>query len=76
MKTISFQGTKLSAAQRHRLELERRVKAAAVTPLQLQVTETLQVLESRKEQGAKPEKFWFLVREEQGTPCFAELFGY
>ncbi|TKD46229.1 hypothetical protein [Azotobacter chroococcum] len=62
MKTVSFQGIKLSPAQRQRLEIERRFKAALVTPLQQQVNETLQVLESRKEQGAKPEKVWFLLR--------------
>lgn len=76
MKTVSFQGTSLSAAQRHKLELERRVKAASVTPLQQQVNEVLQVLEIRKEQGTKPEKVWLLSYEEKGTPCFADLFGY
>ncbi|SFB64158.1 hypothetical protein [Azotobacter beijerinckii] len=76
MKKVSFQGTSLTASQRQRLELQRRMRSSGVSPLQQQVDATVQALEVRKEKGVPAEKVWFLVREERGTPCVAELFGY
>lgn len=76
MKQANFQGTSLTASQRQRLELQRRMRSSGVSPLQQQVDATVQALVVRKEQGAPAEKVWFLVREEKGTPCLAEMFGY
>jgi len=44
--------------------------------LQQQVNETLAALEARQSEGIKPERQWFLERQERGTPCVADLFGF
>ncbi len=76
MRTVSFQGAQLSEGQRRTLEQQRRVRAFMNPVLNEQVAQTIAVLEVRKEQGAKPEKQWFLVSQEYGTPCIAEWMGY
>ena len=76
MKTVSFQGTQLSPGQQRRLEQQRQVQAFMNPVLADQVAQTIQVLEARKEQGAKPEKQYFLVSESRGTTCIAEWMGY
>ena len=76
MKTVSFQGAQLSPGQRRRLEQQRQVQAFMSPVLAEQVAQTIEVLEVRKEQGAKPEKQWFLVSETRGTTCIAEYMGY
>ena len=77
MRIASFQGTSLSRSQRERLEQSRRVQASInTTVLQQQVSETLAAVQQRKEQGAKPERQWFVIVDERGTPCFADAFGF
>jgi len=76
MRTVSFQGTQLTSGQRLRLEQQRHVQAFMSPVLALQVEETLKSLEVRKEQGAKPERIWFIDRNEAGTPSVAEWMGY
>lgn len=41
-----------------------------------QVEQTLKVVEARKEQGVKPERIWFVERQEIGTTCVAEWMGF
>lgn len=76
MRTVSFQGAQLSDGQRRVLEQQRQIRSAMNPVLAAQVAATIAVLEARKEQGAKPEKQWYLVSQEYGTPCIAEWLGY
>lgn len=77
MKTISFYGTELSAGQRRQLAFQQQTRVAFLNPvLADSIAETVSVLEQRKEQGAKPERVWFVDRQEQGTSCVAEWMGY
>ncbi|MGJ7552101.1 hypothetical protein [Pseudomonas alloputida] len=76
MKTFNFVGSHLSSRQRQMLEQQQRVKAFMSPVLNDQVMQVIQVLDARKEQGAKPEKQWFLVSEEHGTTSIAEWLGY
>ncbi|POR87437.1 hypothetical protein [Pseudomonas syringae] len=76
MKTVSLQGIQLSPGQRRMLEHQRHVREFMNPVLTQQVAETLAVIEVRKEQGAKPERIWFLDRQEKGTPSMAEWMGY
>jgi hypothetical protein len=41
-----------------------------------QVATTLAVIEVRKEQGVKPERQWFVERQETGTCSVAEWMGF
>lgn len=77
LRTVSFQGGQLTRSQRERLDQSRRVQASLnTTVLQQQVVETFAALEQRKEQGAKPERQWFVIVDERGTPCVADAFGF
>ncbi|NVL62367.1 hypothetical protein E0I00_26700 [Pseudomonas syringae pv. actinidiae] len=76
MKTVSMQGVQLSPSQRRMLDQQRHVKQFMNPVLTQQVAETLAVIEVRKEQGTKPERIWFLDRQEKGTPSIAEWMGY
>ncbi|EML1366961.1 hypothetical protein MW727_005882 [Pseudomonas aeruginosa] len=77
MRTVSFQGSTLSASERRSLELRQRAMAAvSQTVLQQQVAATLQALEQHKEQGGKPERVWTTVTNEKGTPWVGDVFGW
>ncbi|WP_122669801.1 hypothetical protein [Pseudomonas viridiflava] len=78
MKTVSLQGIQLSPGQRRMLEQQRHVRDFMNPVLTQQVTETLAVIETRKEQGVKPEKIWFHDRESSwtGTISVAEWMGF
>jgi hypothetical protein len=77
MRTVSFQGGQLTRSQRERLEQSRRVQQSVnTTVLQRQVAETLAAAQQRKDQGTKPERQWFVVINERGTPCVADAFGF
>ncbi|KPC23597.1 Uncharacterized protein ABJ99_5164 [Pseudomonas syringae pv. cilantro] len=76
MKTVSLQGIQLSPGQRRMLDQQRHVKQFMNPVLAQQVAETLAVIEVRKEQGAKPERIWFIDRQEKGTLSMAEWMGY
>ncbi|QQQ52895.1 hypothetical protein JJQ97_12180 [Pseudomonas syringae] len=76
MKTVSLQGIQLSPGQRRMLEQQRHVREFMNPVLTQQVAETLAVIEVRKEQGTKPERIWFLDRQEKGTPSMAEWMGF
>ena len=77
MRTVSFQGAQLTSGQRRRLAEQQQVRASFINPiLAQQVEQTLKAVETRKEQGVKPERIWFLERQETGTLCIAEWMGF
>lgn len=77
MRTVSFQGDQLTSGQRRSLELQQRMKQAFINPmLEQQVQETLRAVEARKEQGIRPERIWFVERQETGTTCVADWMGF
>lgn len=76
MRTVDFQGTQLSSGQRRRLADQKKVIASMTNVIAQQVSETLQLLEKRKEQGVKVEPIWSLERQESGTICVAEWMGF
>lgn len=76
MRTVSFQGAQLTSGQKRRLA-EQQVQNSFINPiLAQQVEQTLRVVEARKEQGVKPERIWFVERQETGTTCIAEWMGF
>ncbi|HGM6277354.1 TPA: hypothetical protein ACKSCR_005953 [Pseudomonas aeruginosa] len=76
MRTVSFQGSTLSASERRSLELRQRAMAAVSQTVLQQVAATLQALEQHKEQGGKPEKVWSTISNEKGTPFLGDVFGW
>ncbi|WP_341523998.1 hypothetical protein AABC73_13480 [Pseudomonas sp. G.S.17] len=76
MKTVSFQGLSLSAAQRRQVELRSRMRPVDTSVLRAQVEETLAAVKLRKEQGVKPDQQYFHVSNDAGTPSVAEWMGY
>ena len=77
MKTVSFQGVQLTPGQRRNLAFQQQARAAFVNSvLAEQVEQTLKAVEVRKEQGIKPERVWFVERQESGTSCIAEWMGF
>ncbi|MDY0833557.1 hypothetical protein [Pseudomonas sp. SED1] len=76
MRTVDFQGTQLSSGQRRRLADQKRLTASMPNVIAQQVAETLQSLEKRKEQGVKPERIWFVERQETGTTSIVEWMGF
>jgi hypothetical protein len=77
MKTISFHGTPLSAGQRRQLAFQQQTRTAFLNPILAEsVEQSIAAVETRKEQGVKPERFWFVERQEQGTTCVADCMGY
>ena len=77
MKTVSFQGTQLTAGQRRNMAFQQQVRTSFLSaPLQQTVEDTLAAVELRKEQGVKPERVWFVDRQETGTTCIAEWMGF
>ena len=58
MRTVDFQGTQLSSGQRRRLADQKKVAASMPNVIAQQITETLELLEKRKEQGVKVESIW------------------
>lgn len=77
MRTVDFQGTQLSSGQRRRLAEQQQVRSSFINPvLAQQVAQALKVVEARKEQGVKPERIWFVERQETGTLCIAEWMGF
>lgn len=77
MRTVSFQGVQLTSGQRRRLAEQQQVRTSFINPvLAQQVEQTLKAVEARKEQGVKPERIWFVERQETGTTCVAEWMGF
>ncbi|PAA00392.1 hypothetical protein CJU78_24795 [Pseudomonas fragi] len=60
-----------------RLAEQQQIQNSFINPvLAQQVEQTLRVVEARKEQGVKPERIWFVERQETGTTCIAEWMGF
>lgn len=77
MKTVSFQGVQLSAGQRRQLAFQQQTRAAFLNPILAEsVEQTIAAVEARKASGVRPERVWFVDRQESGTPCIAEWMGY
>jgi len=77
LRTLSFHGHDISAGQRRQLAFQNQTRAAFLNPiLAASVEQTIAAVEARKEQGVKPERVWFVDRQEQGTACVAEWMGY
>ncbi|OGQ51877.1 MAG: hypothetical protein A3J24_11360 [Deltaproteobacteria bacterium RIFCSPLOWO2_02_FULL_53_8] len=77
MIVLNYFGTELSAGQRRTLALQQSMRTPFLNSvLQESVDQALAAMEQRKEQGAKPEKLWFLDRQESGTTSVAEWMGY
>lgn len=77
MRTVSFQGTQLTAGQKRRMLEQQQSRSSFINPvLAQQVEQALKVVEARKEQGVKPERIWFVERQETGTTCVAEWMGF
>ena len=77
MKTVSFQGVQLTPGQRRNLAFQQQARAAFVNSvLAEQVEQTFKAVDARKEQGIKPERIWFVERQEVGTSCIAEWMGF
>lgn len=64
----------------HTLRDQQRTNSLSVTRddsfLREQVQLTVLQLEQRKEEGAKPERQWFLDYQATGTPSICEYMGY
>lgn len=77
MKTVSFQGLQLTPGQKRRMLEQQQVRSSFINPvLAQQVEQTIKAVEARKVQGVKPERIWFLERQETGTLCIAEWMGF
>lgn len=77
MRTVSFQGVQLTSGQQRRLSEQLQLRGSFINPvLAQQVEQTLKAVEARKEQGVKPERIWFVERQETGTTCVAEWMGF
>lgn len=71
-----MQGTQLTAAERNRLAQQRHVQSLMQPVLLAQVQETLLALKSPSLVQFKPEKTWFVERNEIGTTSVAEWMGF
>lgn len=74
MKTVSFQGTQLSAADRRKLEMQRR--PFLNDHLNAQVQTALDETEQRKAQGVKAPRLWAVIMSERGTPYCGDFFKF
>lgn len=78
LRTVSFQGTQLTEAQRRRLAMQQQARPFLNTHLAQQVEETLAAVDKMREegtQGENPNKFRF-ESESRGTPWLGDVFGY
>jgi len=78
LKTVSLQGTQLSASERRRLDLQRRYKATPNPNLMQMVDEACAAADKLREegkQGENPNKFRF-ESESRSAPFVGDFFGY
>lgn len=74
MRTVSFQGTQLSASQRRNLAFQQQARAFLSPVLQEQVTQTLAL--AQRSHAVRPKSEWTVVFSQKGTPCLADVFGF
>lgn len=74
MRTVSFQGTQLSDAQRSKLAIQSK---PFLNPLlAAQVDAAIEETEQRKAAGIRPVRQWSLERLERGTPYVGDIFNF
>lgn len=79
MKTVSFQGTQLTAGQRRSMAFQQQTRAAFLNPvLQQQVDQAMAEMDRRKAQGLKAENpnKYTLDYATKGTPWLGDVFGF
>lgn len=79
MKTVSFQGTQLSAGQRRQIEAQQRLSGAFLNPhLRQVVDQGIAELERQKAAGVTPsdDHKYRLDYATKGTPWLGDVFGY
>lgn len=70
MKTVSFQGSRLTDAQKRWVIKERKMRSSFINPvLAQQVEQTFKAVEALKE-------VWFFDYEEKGTLCIVDWMGF
>lgn len=78
MRTVSFQGSQITASDR--VQIARREQIARSLFLNRvlsdQVAQIIASLDQRKEQRVKPEKIWSLDFQSKGTPFVGDVFGF
>ncbi|MCY1278773.1 hypothetical protein D9M68_226380 [compost metagenome] len=79
MKTVSFQGTQLSAGQRRQLAFQQQAQQAFLNSvLQQQMVEAearLRAYQDAGGRGENPNKFK-LEHQSKGTPWLGDVFGF
>lgn len=79
MRTVSFQGTQLTAGQRRQMEQRQQAKPAFLAPhLHQMLDDSAREIARMNEQGIQgenPNKFRFAY-ETKGTPWLGDVFGY
>ncbi|OLU30706.1 hypothetical protein BVH03_09455 [Pseudomonas sp. PA15(2017)] len=79
MRTVSFQGTQLTAGQRRQMEQRQQAKPAFLAPhLQQMLDDSAREIARMKEQGTQgenPNKFK-LDYQVKGTPWLGDVFGF
>ncbi len=74
MKTVSFQGTQLSASQKRTMHRQQTVFINH--HLASAVDSALDATEERKAAGVKPARLWTVERQERGTPYLGDTFNF
>lgn len=80
MRTVSFQGTQLSSAQRAKLQQQVALRTSMFTGGlgELVASVDAAMAEHKRTAAAphKPERQWFLESNEHGTPWLGDVFGF
>lgn len=70
MRTVDFQGTRLTEGQKRRMIKERELRSSFINPhLTDQVNSALKAVEALKD-------LWFFDYEEKGTLCIVDWVGF
>lgn len=70
MRTVDFQGTRLTEGQKRRMIKERELRSSFINPLLTdQVNSALKAVEALKD-------LWFFDYEEKGTLCIVDWVGF
>lgn len=73
MKNVSFQGIRITSAERAKMAFQRR---HVINPnLVESVNQALQVSEQSKSAGEKTPRWWTVDRVERGTPFVGDIFA-
>lgn len=75
MRTVSMQGTALSASDRRRLDMQRR-KPLLNDHLSQMVAKSLAEDEARQATGKPPARQWVQIIHQRGTPFVGDIFKF